>query len=206
MSPDKILAALRKDIQRQESPLGPGKIIILTGAPCVGKTTIGKALAEKYHLHFVMTDQFRKHFKESEMFAPGTNELVLDLFLKHIRFLCKNGQSVVCEGIFNSPERVSRINKALKNFDQLWIQLTAPYEVLITRLKERNSKSEKNHPGSGQRELSVATLNEFYTRSSEVSTGLHVIENTGIDIVEPLDKIIILIERSLVIPSSYETI
>ena len=118
-----------------------GEILILTGAPGSGKSTISEGIAKlpgspKVHLH---SDDFWGFIKNGLIDpwlpeAHAQNEVVIDAFARSTEAYVKNGYFVVLDGIIGSWSlpRIVKLGVPLH-----YIVLRVPLEDSIARCKGR---------------------------------------------------------------------
>lgn len=130
-----------------------GRIIIITGSPGTGKTTISSVIAEKtdfeksVHMH---TDDFYHYLSKGAIppHLPQSNEqnlIVIEAFLNAAkRFVC-GGYDVIVDGIvgpwFLEPWR----NVAREGYEVHYIILRASKEMTMKRAVERSKLDRKTN-------------------------------------------------------------
>ena len=128
-------------------------VIIITGRPGTGKTTLGKHLAHRYRLPFVHKDGIK------EILFDALEDQSLELSLKlglssilllhyFIKVLVTVGQSLIVEANFN-PALATAEWLALKEsypFIPFQVQCYTESEVLLQRFTKRIGTPER-HPG-----------------------------------------------------------
>jgi len=160
----------RKSYSPQKSKLEGGNLIVFYGPSCSGKTTIGKIIADMYSVHRVSLDLIRyKYFKDEKLFTDKNNREVFDLFVKILDFLIKEKQSVICEGILASAERIEKLQKIHSNI--CFIYFTASLEILNDRLDKRYINM-INSEIVGKETLQKEHLQDFYSISSPLNDNV----------------------------------
>lgn len=129
------------------------KIVIITGLPASGKTTIGKELARRMSIPFVSKDDIKElmfdglGWKDRE-WSKKLGLISYDLLYYFTEALLKANRPFVIESNFK-PEFDNSKFAALKEtcvFDAVQILCKADGEVLFERFKKR-SESGQRHPG-----------------------------------------------------------
>lgn len=132
-------------------------VIIITGLPGTGKTTLGKHLARRYRLPFVHKDGIKEVLFDA--FEKCTPDLSRKLGLSSILLLhyftetlLNVGQSVIVEANFNpalaTPEWLALKEKC--DFNPFQILCFTEGEVLVERFIQRIGTNER-HPGHPDR-------------------------------------------------------
>jgi predicted kinase len=127
-------------------------IIIVSGPPCTGKTTLGKRIAQEFQLPFVNKDDIKeslfnrlgwKDDNWSRMLSLASYDLLYYFIVAQIAV----GRSLVVEGNFK-PEVDTEKILALKehfDFEPLQIQCQARGKVLARRFKARIGQRHAGH-------------------------------------------------------------
>ena len=130
-----------------------GRVIIITGLPASGKTTIGKELAGRMNIPFISKDDIKESlfdglgWKDRE-WSKKVGLISYDLLYYFVEALLKASASFVLESNFK-PEFDNLKVAALKEkygFEVVQILCKADGEVLFERFKNR-SASGSRHPG-----------------------------------------------------------
>lgn len=181
---DEIVRCFELNFYPRQSKLNEQRILVLYGPPCAGKTTVATQIAAKYNFHFVSMDQLRSHYKISDLFTNMNNAEVLNIFLREVRFLAENKQSVICEGMFYSEERKQQLKKYLEPFKLDFFYFKASLDILLHRLDTRNIAGLKDGASFGNTltpELLVFYFNKFSMPPKDVytiDTGKTAVSNT----------------------------
>ena len=128
-------------------------LIVITGLPGTGKTTLGKKLAEEFHLPFICKDDIKEILfdglgwqdREWSQKIGGSS---YDLLYYITESLLKAEKSLIIETNFN-PKFANRKILDLKekyNFLPVQVRCIADGEILFERFKKR-ANSEERHPG-----------------------------------------------------------
>lgn len=128
-------------------------VIIISGPPCTGKTTVGKRLAETFNLPFINKDEIKELLFERLGWSDRSWSKLLSLASYDLLFYftesqLRAGNSLIVESNFR-PEIDTRRFLDLKEkygFVAFEIQCQADGEVLLERFKQRADSGER-HPG-----------------------------------------------------------
>lgn len=129
------------------------RIIVITGLPASGKTTLGKELAKRLNIPFLSRDDMKElmfdalGWKDRD-WSKKIGLASYDLLYFVIETLLKAGVSFIIESNFK-PEFDNPKFAALKelyDFDALQILCRAEGKVLFERFKKRSESGER-HPG-----------------------------------------------------------
>ncbi|MFO7711275.1 MAG: AAA family ATPase [Candidatus Woesearchaeota archaeon] len=127
-------------------------LIIVTGLPGTGKTTIGKQISNRFSLPFICKDSI----KEVLFDELGWNEKDLcrkiggasyELLYHFVEMLLESRSSVVVEANF-VPEIANHKFHQLRKLDFIPVQIRcfARQEIILERFKKRE-ESKRRHPG-----------------------------------------------------------
>ena len=128
-------------------------IIIITGLPGTGKTTLGKKLAEEFNLPFICKDSLKEllfdslgwHDREWSKKVGGAS---YDLVYFITESFLKVGKSLIVETNFN-PKFANEQFKKLKekyDFTPIQIRCIADGKILLDRFTKRANSTDR-HPG-----------------------------------------------------------
>lgn len=129
------------------------KLVIITGLPASGKTTIGKELARRKNIPFISKDDIKEHmfdglgWKDRE-WSKKIGLASYDLLYYFTEALLRAGTTFILESNFK-PEFDNQKFATLSekyDFDVVQILCKADGEVLFERFKKR-SESGQRHPG-----------------------------------------------------------
>lgn len=128
-------------------------IIIITGAPATGKTTLGNMLAEKYKLAFVSKDALKERIfdnlgwkdKDWSRKVSAASHRIMDYFIEQE---LRAGHSIILESNFKQHIDSERFKKIQAQYDCAIIQILcwAEGEILFKRFMDRIG-TEERHPG-----------------------------------------------------------
>ncbi len=117
-------------------------LVLITGLPGTGKSTIANHLARRMDADLLRTDEIRKHLFEAPTYSEEEKELVYKAMFLVARHLLAAGSSVIIEGTFYRRalrERVYRIADEAKN-KMVIVECTAPEWVVRRRTEGRVSR------------------------------------------------------------------
>ena len=142
----------------------PTRIVVVTGPPASGKTTLARTLSERLGIPLIAKDGIKERLYDafgsgdrewSRWLGRATYPLIFHFLEAHLRVGC----SVVVEGTFG-PEISNGEFAALHArwpFDALQLFCWAPDEILLSRYKARGPE---RHPGH----LDASILEEIHTQ------------------------------------------
>lgn len=128
-------------------------LIIVSGPPSTGKTTLAKAISKKFNLPLITKDNLKEilfdtvgwHNREWSKKLGFASFSLLHYFLDS---LMPTGQSIIIEGNFKtefeSQHLLPRLDKY--NYQALQIMCQCDGQILFERFKQR-SESGNRHPG-----------------------------------------------------------
>jgi predicted kinase len=129
-------------------------LILITGAPCTGKTTIAQHLAGEFHLPFVHKDGIKERlfdrlgWKDDRQWSKLLSLVSYDLLYYFIDVQLKAGHSLIAEANFKADIDTPYILDLLARytFTPLQIFCFADPDILIQRFVERGDSADR-HPG-----------------------------------------------------------
>jgi predicted kinase len=129
-------------------------LVIITGAPGTGKTTLGRRLADDFGLPFIYKDGIKEllfdrlGWKEDRQWSKTLSLATYDLMFYFLESQLQAGRSLIVEANFKAPNDAGKF-LALQGrypFQPIQIFCHAEREVLIERFKRRGASPER-HPG-----------------------------------------------------------
>ena len=129
-------------------------LILITGAPCTGKTTIAQHLAGNFHLPFVHKDGIKERlfdrlgWKDDRQWSKLLSLASYDLLYYFIDAQLKAGRSLIAEANFKADIDAPQILdlQVRYTFTPFQIFCYADPDILIQRFVERGDSTEL-HPG-----------------------------------------------------------
>ena len=143
-------------------------LLIISGPPCTGKTTLGRRLADDLRLPFIHKDGFKELLFDSlgwsdREWSKRLGQASYQLMFYFAETLLKAGCSFALEANFY-PEFHTGLFRALQQkcpFNPLQVNCQARPEVVLERFRARSHTSER-HPGH----VDDSTLSELATALS----------------------------------------
>jgi predicted kinase len=129
-------------------------LIVVTGPPASGKTTVARALARELRIPYVSKDTLKETLYEeigsAEELEPKLERAALALLFAAVEDQLEEGVSVVAESNFDSDSDVGPFRRLTAEHDMRLIQVHTmrPKERLLERFAER-AASGRRHPGHG---------------------------------------------------------
>jgi len=128
-------------------------VILVSGLPCTGKTTIATSIANNFDLPFITKDEVKERLfdtvgsgdrKISKTLSYATFS-ILDYFVES---MLKASTSFIMEGNFSSDKVVKPFADYKKryNFQLIVIECQTKGKILLERFRERAESGER-HPG-----------------------------------------------------------
>ena len=146
-------------------------LIIIAGPPCTGKTTLGRMIAERFHLPFISKDDIKETLFNSigvkdREWSMQLGILSYKLLYYFVESILKSGDSLVVESNFRAEYDSEQFNILIKKYDctPVQIQCKTNGEVLYERFKKRSESGER-HPGHVDN-LNYAEFEEDLLRGS----------------------------------------
>ena len=127
------------------------KVIIISGLPCTGKTTLGREVAIKYNLPFISKDDIKESLFDSlgwgdREWSKKLGKSTYPIIYYFIEAQLKANKSFIVESNFN-PEFDTEIFLSLKStysFDPFIIQCHSDGDILFERFKQRSNSGERH--------------------------------------------------------------
>ncbi|HOT84499.1 MAG TPA: AAA family ATPase [Methanofastidiosum sp.] len=117
-------------------------IIVITGLPGTGKTTIAKALAKEIDAIVFSTDKIRKMIFEIPVYNEEDKRMVYnELFFQAEKYL-KMGKNVILDGTFYTKALRNRAKEVGALFSQkvYFVYCKTPEDILKKRIDSRKDK------------------------------------------------------------------
>ncbi len=119
-------------------------LLLLSGLPGSGKTTLAKAYAARYGVAHLNSDLLRRELGLMGRYRPEDKEKVYRLLLERTRQLLQEGKNVVVDSTFYKTtirEPFQQVAAACKA-KLFWVELLAKEETIRQRLKTPRPDSE----------------------------------------------------------------
>jgi predicted kinase len=146
-----------------EQMIKPPTLIIITGLPCTGKSTLGRFLARGLSLPYVSKDGIKEILFDTLGFSDRawSRQLGLASYALLYYFLdleLAAGRSLIVESNFHAETAGQELGRLKSNYDFRVVQVLCYCEssILLERFERRAASSER-HPGHVEQE----NLEEF---------------------------------------------
>lgn len=134
--------------------MNPGKpfLILVTGIPATGKTTLAKRISSDFKWPFLMADRYKEIIsdrlvgREDPVMFDKIAKSSYDVFFYSIEEIVRAGNSCIAEAFFIakfSDEKISEIQKKYGCY-LLQIHLKGDFEKVAKRYLERHSRGERH--------------------------------------------------------------
>ncbi len=122
-----------------------GRLIVFSGPPCSGKSTVGRLLAARHSLEHFEMDWFRVRLLPDSLHTRADRAVAYRAMHVCAELLLKRGETVIVNaGYSHDPERAeARSIAAALGAARYWVEFTVPAEVAVARNEARRS----SHPG-----------------------------------------------------------
>jgi hypothetical protein len=119
-------------------------LVVVTGLPATGKSTIAKNLAKGLHGTLLRTDLIRKELLPRPSYTKEEKELIYDVMLLVARYLLRSGVTVVLDGTFYKRGLRGKVYAvAARTKSNLKIVECACPEHVIRRRMERRARRKR---------------------------------------------------------------
>lgn len=128
-------------------------IVLITGFPGTGKTTLGEMLSERFKIPFITKDAFKEQIfdtlgwsdKPWSLKVSAASHKIMDYIIEEE---LKSGHSIIVESNFKNEIDSERFQKFQKHYDCEVIQILcwADGEVVYERFMDRKNTADR-HPG-----------------------------------------------------------
>ncbi len=114
-------------------------LIILSGLPATGKTTVAKNLAPLLDAVILSSDKIRKELFEKPTYQRQERELVYQVMILLAKYLHSAGKNCILDATFNKEEFRNQVKKKTECPDDEFfiIECTCPEDLAVLRLKNR---------------------------------------------------------------------
>lgn len=135
------------------------KLVIVTGRPGSGKTTLAKGLGRLLYFPVVIRDEIKEGYVNTfgikhDKLPDETNKIVSKIFFKNITFLLSNNVSVIAEAAFQHNVWKPEIEKLKKYCKPCIIICEVDAEIAAKRHLERGLKDPKREFFHGDQRVS----------------------------------------------------
>lgn len=128
-------------------------LVIVTGLPCTGKTTLGKSIADYFKLPFLSKDEIKELIFDTigyddREYSKKIGKVAYAILFNYANELLKKGVSIILESNFKPEFDNEFFKKIEENYQPKIIQVLcfSDGEVLINRFKDR-AENGNRHPG-----------------------------------------------------------
>ena len=159
-------------------------IVIVTGRPAAGKSTLAKWLSQELKFPLVSKDSIREELFDrlgwrDRKWAQLLGKASIDMMFYFAQAELEVGHSIIMDNSFYPPVSNPRFQGLKKEFNAESIQVIcdANRETLFQRFKAR-SESGNRHPGHGDKEV----LDELYLNLADNSSQILEIGGSVIEV------------------------
>lgn len=120
------------------------KLLMITGLPGTGKTTVASALAKRLQAEHFNTDMIRQEMGLRGQYDPETKEQVYSILLERTREALAAGKTVVVDGTFYRSKLRDEFRQQLNAqlIPIYWLELWAEDELIRKRVSKARAYSE----------------------------------------------------------------
>ena len=133
-------------------------LIIFSGLPATGKTTLARKLSGHFDLPLVSADELKEmmfdrigNWQDEKLF-DSVSRAAYDLLYHSVGLILSTGQSCILEAFLRSEMAEARIAKLKEKYDCeiLQFQLNSNADKIIERYESRHNSTERHscHPGN----------------------------------------------------------
>jgi predicted kinase len=160
-------------------------LVVVTGLPATGKSTIARNLAKRLHGTFLSTDLIRKKLLYRPRYTKEEKELIYAIMLLVARYLLLSGVTVILDGTFYKRSLRKRVYAvAARTKSNLKIIESACPEHVIRRRMKRRARRKRN--------LSDADYDVYKKVAAQFEPihRKHIVVDTSMFLRQNLDEIV----------------
>lgn len=116
------------------------QLVVVCGLPGVGKTTVGRELAEDLHADLVRTDVVRKELYPDPEYTKTEEQTVYDGLFQRAASALQNRENIVLDGTFHETRYRARAQEIADEADATFrlVHVTCREEVVRERIAARD--------------------------------------------------------------------
>ncbi|MBI2411195.1 MAG: AAA family ATPase [Candidatus Kerfeldbacteria bacterium] len=168
-------------------------LIIITGPPCTGKTTLSKNIAHEFSLPCISKDEIKELLFDSlgvkdREWSKQVGEASFALLFLFVEKLLASGQSCILESDLKPEYDNDTLRQLINKYNVVpfQIQCTTDGEMLFERFKQRSESGER-HPGHVDHlnyEEFKPTLLQGRREPLDVGGYLYTLDTTNFDHID----------------------
>ena len=159
-------------------------VLVVTGRPAAGKSTLAKWLAQELKLPLVSKDSIREELFDrlgwkDRNWAQELGKASVDMMFYFARAELEVGHSIIMDNAFYPPISTPRFQKLKEQYgaDSIQIVCDSDRETLFTRFKAR-AEIGNRHPGHGDEDV----LDQLYVYLADKSSRILEIGGSIIEV------------------------
>lgn len=119
-------------------------LVIITGLPGTGKSTLAAALAAELEAHHLNTDKIREELNLKGQYDPRTKKRIYEVMLQRTEELIKERQVIILDATFYQQKLRNRFVRLANrlNSEIRWIEVRAKEEIIRERVTKKRRYSE----------------------------------------------------------------